>query len=159
MAVLYRGAIVSGFGQIETGIAELSLRILNDANYRAMRATPPYGATKTAAFLKDVLDASGPLQRFRRVGHLFLDRFQNFAELRTLMAHGAMSVVPNWGVTVEYVNRARGGLIEQRSQRFSLLQLQTLAEQVNRLSRLGQRLYWRADLETVLPPRSWHATP
>lgn len=154
-SVLYRGAIVSGFGQIETRIAELALRASCHPAYSDLREKPPHGATKTARYLKEVFAACGPLQRHQSVATLFLDRFLELTEVRTMMAHGSMSIVPRWGITFEYVNRVSGGRIEKHSRRFSDEQLGSVAVHVNRLSRLGQGLYWRGNLNVVLPEARW----
>lgn len=154
-AVLYRGAIVSGFGQIETGIAEIALRASCHPAYRELRDRPPYGATKTAKYLKEVFAAPGPVQTQSSVAILFLDRFLGLTDVRTMMAHGSLSALPGWGITFEYINRAPGGLIEKRSRRFSEEHLAQIAADVNRLSRLGQGLYWRGGLNLALPEAQW----
>ena len=93
------------------------------------------------------------------MGTLFLQRFLGFKEVRDMMAHGAMSAVPQWGLTFEYISRERGGLIAKKSRRFSEDQLLQLAEAVNRLSRLAQGLYWRAGLHSELPEPRWGDKP
>jgi len=155
-AVLHRGAIVSGFGQIETGIGEIALRASCHPAYRPLRDGHPYGATRTAKYLKEVFAAPGPLQKQCGVATLFLDRFLALTEIRTMMAHGSLSALPQWGITFEFIHRGPGGRVEKHSRRFSEEHLAHIAAYVNRLSRLGQGLYWRGGLNAALPEARWY---
>jgi hypothetical protein len=148
-ALLFRGTIVSAFGYIETLMGEVAVRASRLDDYAGLREGFPHSAAKRSAHLRRVF-ASGPLAPFERLATLAFDRFDATAELRHLVAHARMQVLPDWGVTFEdFPRNAPGGLIK-RTKRLQMSELEQAAWQAARLSRLCQRLAGR--LNAVLPP-------
>ena len=110
-AVLFRGAVVSAWGYIETKLIELAIRSSRMPEYSAIRATYPYKLDNRFGYMRRVLASEGPFSKYRSIGKKFLDRFEASADLRHLMAHGDMQALPDWGVTfVDYRPNSKDSL-------------------------------------------------
>ena len=149
-ALFYRGTIVSAFGYIETRMGELAIRASRLDVYSAMRENFPFSAEKRSTYLRKVF-STGPLKSFGAIAGLALDRFDAAAELRHLVAHARMQVLPDWGVSFDdFPKSGRGGLTVRR-RRFLLEDLEREAWRAARLSRLCQHLLSRLNAFDILP--------
>ena len=149
-AILYRGAIVAAWSNIETYLSEWALRASHVDAYRGLRERFPYKIDDRIGFLERVLRHPGPLQDFMPLGLLLLSRVRKSATLRNRMAHARMRVLPHWGVTFEELV-GQQDKVTVRSQRYSLLQLRSLAMRTTRLSRIVQRAANRIEAAKILP--------
>jgi len=149
-ALLFRGAIVSAYGYIETVLGDISLRASRLPRYAALRETFTHTAEQRVAFLRRAF-ALPPLASHQRWAAMFLDRFEAHSHLRNLAAHARMQVLPNWGVTFHDLRREGPSSVSRRSQRMTLPELELAAWRAARLARLAQRLIGRLDDTAVLP--------
>ncbi|NQE61407.1 hypothetical protein [Caulobacter sp. RHG1] len=149
-AMLYRGAIVSAWGFIETHLNETAVRCSWHEDYQPLLAKYPRILHERVQYLRDVLDAPGPLHPYRSYGHGLLQRFVDSAALRNTMAHARMEVLPPMGITFREVGRFDGEL-QQRRRRYQLVELQAMARRATRLSRLCQGVIEAINQRQLLP--------
>lgn len=148
--LLFRGTIISAFGYIETRLGDLAIRCSRLDQYAALRDSFPHSTEKRVAFLRRAF-ALAPLVPYQRYATLFLNRVEQAAGLRHMVAHSRMQVLPNWGVTFHDIPKAGPGSITKRSHRLTLDQLELEAWKSARLSRLCQTLMDRLDAAGVVP--------
>lgn len=149
-ALLFRGTIISAYGYIETLMGEIAIRASRLDEYCQLRANFPHSAYKRSIHLRKLF-AGGPLAQFCSIATVALNRFDGTAELRHLVAHARMQVMPDWGITFhDFPKNAPGGLIMRRK-RLSMVELEREAWRAARLSRLCQRLIDRLDATGILP--------
>ena len=149
-AMLFRGAIVSAYGYIETSLGELCLRASRLEEYADLRQTFPFSTEKRVSFLRKAF-STGPLEPYKRTAHLFLDKFQNNDRLRNLVAHAKMQVMNESGATfIDFPTGNANGIILYRTP-MSLQELERLAWKSSLRSRLCQHLCDLLDREDVLP--------
>lgn len=149
-AILYRGAIVAAWGYIETTLNELAIRSSYMDEYCEIRENYPFRSDTRIRYLRQVLDSDGPFAEFRTMGNLFLDRFEQAAELRHLMAHGKMRCLRE--VDFVHYNSIKGEPLTQRRKRYSVEQLRDMARKATRQSRLMQIGYEAIIQAGFLPP-------
>ncbi|MGE4304734.1 MAG: hypothetical protein AB7E24_11975 [Novosphingobium sp.] len=149
-AIFFRGAIVSAFGNIEARLGELCIRASRIPVYDALRDRFPHPTSKRIAYLRQVF-ATGPLATWEATATRYLDRFQAGEELRNLVAHSQMQVLPDWGVTLRDFPSADRAGIQTRSRRLTLPEIEIVAWRAARLSRLGQHLFDLLESTGILP--------
>ena len=149
-ALLFRGAIIAAWGYVETVLIEIAIRSSRMDEYCDISEKFPYNADNRLGYLRRVLKVGGPFSRFRNAGIRFLERYEETAELRHIMAHGLMEVLGDAQFT--YFRFPKGGHIQKCSRRFSIDELERIAQEAARLSRLIQRCYYIIDHQKLLPP-------
>lgn len=148
-ALLFRGAIVSAYGYIETRMGELALRISKMAEYQDLRESFPYRTDQRVSYMRRAF-ARPPLNAFERIAAQALSRFEIAGTLRNQAAHARMTVMPDWGVTFDDYDRVDGE-VHTRLDRYPLMTLEGLAWQAARRSRLCQRLLDNLEQTGLLP--------
>lgn len=149
-AMFYRGVIVSAFAQIETKLGEISIRTSLLPQYHALNDRFPFSSGKRIAFLRRVFQV-GPLLLHRSIALDFLDRFEDIAALRHMMAHGRMQVLGGQ-ITFHDIPQSDGTVITMRRQPFVFAGLELLAWRSAKLARVGHVLFERLDALDILPP-------
>jgi len=149
-ALLFRGAIVSAFGYIDTRLSELALRTSLMPEYIGLRANLSGLFGKRIGYLREVF-AKPPLKQFEGFAAQFLDRLEAHYKIRNLCAHAKMQVMPDWGVTFEDYNPQRDNVVSYRRELLLPSELERLAWRVSRLSRLCQYLLGKLDEQIELP--------
>lgn len=152
-ALLFRGAIISSYGHIETRLAEMAIRCSRMDAYVGLKADFPYSMPKRLAFLRSCF-AIGPLARYGNVANAFFTRFEDAAELRHMMAHAYMETGSNLvglGVVFHDYQASKSGIIA-RQRRMTLPEFEQEAAEAARFSQLGRELYWRLSETGILPP-------
>jgi hypothetical protein len=147
--LLWRGTIVAAFGNIETNLGEVAIRASRLPQYEALRAGFPYSAEKRVAFLRAAF-CKDPLRPYQGIASVFLDRFSAAANLRHMMAHARMQVLPGMAVFHDFAE-SNGVEVSARRTPFALHELEHCAWKAARLSRIGQRLLVRLNTAEVLP--------
>lgn len=99
-AMLYRGAIIAGWGSVEANIIEVAIRASKHPAYANIRDSYPSKLKSRVAYLRDVLAAEGPLLPFAGLGNAILSRYTGTEAMRNQMAHARMQVLPDWGATM-----------------------------------------------------------
>jgi hypothetical protein len=150
-ALFFRGVVVSAYGSIETRLAELAIRISRLHCYASLKSEFPYKSENRLKYLREAF-SFGPLKPYEKTAEQFCKRFENSAELRHLIAHAWMQVLPEWGIIMKDFKVEKGGIITQRHRRFSLETLELFAYRTARLSRLAQMLSDRLNATDILPP-------
>lgn len=143
-AMLYRGAIIAGWGAVETNIIEVAIRSSRHDAYLGIRETYPFKLKTRVAYLRDVLAAEGPLTPYAHLGCSILDRYVGAAGLRNMMAHARMTVLPGWGATF-YGFEGKGDAITHYRERLTESRLAVLAQRSTRFARVVQSLMNRLD--------------
>jgi len=149
-AMLYRGVIVSSFAQTETGLGELAIRVSRMPEYYSLRERFPFTSEKRIAFLRSAFLAA-PLAPYHPYASRFLEKFEQTAPLRHMMAHGRMQVLGGL-VTFHDIPWTDGFAITIRRQRFVLAGLELVALRSAKLARLGHLLNHRLEALKILPP-------
>jgi hypothetical protein len=88
--------------------------------------------------------------KFEFVGGRFLDKFEEIAPLRHMMAHGRMRVLSQ--ITFHDIPQSDGKSITMRRQAFVFAGLELLAWRSAKLARLGHRLFSGLEQLELLPP-------
>ena len=148
--LLFRGAIVSAMGAIETNLGELALRCSRLEQYAAIRSTFPYSFKNRVKFLRQAFDLE-PLARHQQIANQFFNRVESLFASRNLVAHARMQVMPDWGVTFHHFPESSKDGVTTSQRRFVLDDLENLAWRSAKLSRLQQYLLNRLDNEELLP--------
>ncbi|OJU58969.1 MAG: hypothetical protein BGO08_04590 [Altererythrobacter sp. 66-12] len=148
-ALFFRGAIVSAYGYIETILGEICIKASRLPQYAVLRESFPHSADQRVSFLRRAF-ALDPLREYQPWATLFLDQFETHGELRNLAAHAYMQVLPNWGVTFRDLRRDGPAMINSRSQRMTIPELEVAAWRATRLSRLCQHLVNRLNAAEIL---------
>ena len=148
--LLYRGAIVAGWANVETTLNELSIRLSYMPEYQAIRRSYPHKRKSLANFLRTVFDALGPLQPFNPMANCVLERFEETADLRNLMAHGGMKVLSV--ATFQMYKSKSSDEITMLKRMFTEREMLALARRASRFSRAVQHLYHRLDQIVEIPP-------
>lgn len=150
--LLHRGAIVGAWANVEAALIELAIRASAHSAYAMVRDSYPSRLKGRVAYLRDVLSVEGPLSRHRGLIAAVLDRYVRTEQLRNLMAHGAMTVLPQWGATFQMYKPKSPREITQIQRRFSGSELKRLAHKTARFSRAVKYLMHRLDGQKLLPP-------
>lgn len=150
-ATLYRGAVLSSWGYIDTALSEISFRCSKLAAYSEIRNRYPYKYSSRIAYLETVLNSPGPLSPYRSFGSNFLSRFKKSAPLRHTMAHASMRVLPQWGAVFTEFTSGKDDSVVRRTQRYQITELEALARKASRLSRICQRIEHVLTTEKLLP--------
>lgn len=150
-ALLFRGAIVSAYGYIESTLGEICVRASRLPHYAALRESFPHSADQRMSFLRQVF-ATAPLLDYQSWAKMFLDRLKDQSDLRNLAAHSRMQVLPGWGVTFHDLRRDGPSNVTIRRQRMTITELEVAAWRAARLSRLCQNLVDRLNHTAILPP-------
>lgn len=149
-AMLYRGAIIAGWGSVETNLIEVAIRASRHDAYLGIRDNYPFKLKTRVAYLRDVLAVEGPLAPYAMIGRAILDRYVMAASLRNMMAHARMTVLPDWGATFDGFE-GKGDRITHYRQRFTEDRLAGLARRSTRFARVVQSRMYLLD-EIGLPP-------
>ena len=148
-ALLFRGTIVSAYGFVETRLAEISIRASRLECYAKLAPNLPFTTNRRLKFLRQVF-SSGPLEPYHPVAEKFFDRFEKAAEIRHLVAHARMQVMPDWGVTFEDYRLVDGEIVNS-TKRIPIDEMEILASNSARFSRLSQRLSDELASLNILP--------
>lgn len=149
---LYRGAIIGGWANVETSLIELSIRASHHAAYVGHRELYPKRLSSRIAYLNDIFNLPGPLLRFSRFGQAVVRRFLALEDIRNIMAHAHVKILPDWGATFYLFQPKSGSEISYRWQRFSQEELRRHAIRATRFSRAVRYMIARIDAEQLLPP-------
>lgn len=150
-ALLFRGSIVSAFGYIDTRLSELAIRTSVMPEYLGMREKLPFTFQRRINYLREIFDTA-PLERYQPYARQFLYRLEQNYELRNLVAHARMQVLPDWGVTFVHFVRGDGNQLLEVNKRVLVSELERAAWRLCRLSRLTQFLLERIESDQILPP-------
>lgn len=149
-ALFFRGSIVSAFGYIDTRLSELAVRTSVMPEYLDMREKLPFTFQRRIKYLRDIFETI-PLDKYQPYARQFFDRLERNYELRNLVAHARMQVLPDWGVIFVHIERGVGNQLIQKTRRVPLDELERMAWRLCRLSRLAQLLLERVEQEGILP--------
>jgi hypothetical protein len=153
-AHLYRGAIIGGWGSVESSLIELSIRASHHPAYLGHREFYPKKFSSRIKFLNEIFDLPGPLTPYSRFGHAVVRRFVEAEDLRNMMAHARLALLPGWGATFHFFEPKSGSEIAYRTQRFTEAQLSAHASKATRFSRAVRCFMARVDRLQLLPPLS-----
>lgn len=153
-AHLYRGAIIGGWANVESSLIELSIRASHHPAYLGRREFYPKKFSSRIAYLNDIFNLPGPLAQYSRFGQAVVTRFVASEDLRNMMAHAQMKVLPDWGATFHFFEPKTGSEIRFRTQRFTEDQLKAHAIKATRFSRAVRCMMARIGAERLLPPLS-----
>jgi hypothetical protein len=149
-ALLFRGSIVSAFGYIETRLSELAIRTSVMDEYIGLREKLPFTFGRRVKYLREIFEIP-PLIKYQPYAGQFLDRLEQNYELRNLVAHARMQVLPDWGVTFVHYRHGDDNQILEVRKRILVSELEKAAWRLSRLSRLAQLLLERLERDGILP--------
>jgi len=150
--LLYRGAFVAGWANVETSLIELAIRASLSEHYRSVRDAYPSKLKTRLAYLRTVFDLPGPLANYSSIGNAVLDRFEKYQDFRNMMAHSRMTIMPDWGATFHFFRAKSDREITYRTLRLTESQLGWYASRAAKFSRAVRRLMYRVDEGNLLPP-------
>ena len=142
--LLLRGVIVASFGQIETTLAELSLRLSNDERCSQLRASYPNAIDKRLKFLRACFALSPYKRRFGLADQIFR-QFEATASLRHVMAHGRINGPTMGWFSFRDFKPDGPSKVLLRDHRFTIYDLELHAYAAARLARRVQRLFVQAN--------------
>ena len=148
-ALLFRGAIVSAHGYIETRLAELAIRSSRMTEYSELRATFPYPHKKRLAYLREVF-SKAPLAAYRQTAERFLVKFDKGADFRHLIAHSRMQVEGDLVIFQDFKVEANNTPMHRRLP-VTIWDLEKHAWKAVCLSRICQRLAEGLESAEILP--------
>ncbi len=119
--------------------------------YVGMREKLPFTFGKRVSYLREIF-ARAPLDKYQPYASQFLRRLEENYELRNLVAHARMQVLPDWGVTFIHFERGTGNQLLEVKKRILVTELERVAWRLCRLSRLAQLLLERVERDEILPP-------
>lgn len=138
--LILRGAIMASFAQVETMLAELSIRLSRDQSCADLRSTYPHALGKRLSYLRACF-AIAPYRRREGLATEVFRRFEAGADLRHIMAHGAVSGPSfSWLVTFRDFRPGPNGEIAVRDHRYTYADLEGFAYGAARLARRVQQL-------------------
>lgn len=152
--LLYRGAIVSAWANVEASIIEVALRSSIHPRYSHIRDTYPSRLDGRVKYLRKVLASDGPLANHASLGNAILNRYVESADLRNLMAHAGMRVMPQWGTTFQMFKPKADQEVALLRIRYTEEALNNLAHKAARFSRAVKSLLARLDNANLLPQLS-----
>lgn len=140
-ATAARGAIVSAWAQLDGYLTEVIARSARYLAYQDLLPPKfPSQRPKRIELLSSMLQAEGPLHRWRREGQAYLDHFGEADEVRNILAHAQMQVLPMWGVTFKEYLPVKGGGFVEKPHRVTVEQLEEVAVYWARFSRRVDRI-------------------
>ncbi len=151
-ALLYRGAIVAGWANVESSLIEIAIRASRHECYLGVRDQYPFKLKGLVAYLRKILEVPGPLNAYSRLGNAVLDRYIATEDLRNMMAHARMTILPKWGATFHFFQAESGLRINYRSHRLTEDQLMVFACKATRFSRAVRMLIAQIECRAILPP-------
>lgn len=152
--LILRGAIVASFAQVETALAELSIRLSRDQRCADLRATYPHALGKRLSFLRACFDLS-PYSRRKGLAAEVFKRFESASDLRHIMAHGAVNGPSfSWLVTFRDFRPGPSGEIAVRDHRYTYVDLERFAHEAAVLARRVQQLAGHVTGSDWLPAMS-----
>ena len=149
-ALLFRGAIVSAHGYIETSLAEFALRCSIMPEYLGLSRSFPYNHKSRLKYFQKVFSKE-PLKPYGPIADKFLIRFDAGADRRHLMAHARMVVSSDWIVFEDFKTGEQDTIFCRRTP-FTLRDLERSAWDAVCLSRICQRLAGKLAEREILPP-------
>jgi hypothetical protein len=155
-ALLYRGAIVSAWANVEFSLIEIAIRASIHNAYLSRAGSYPKRHKDRIDYLRGVLELPGPLQKYSKLGTAVLDRFDQSADFRNIMAHARMTLVLDWGATFSLFQGKPGSNFEvlNRIVRLSYDQLLSHAKRATLFSRVVRMLVAQINAIKLLPPLS-----
>lgn len=148
----YRGVIVGGWASVECALIEVALRCSRIPVYLEIRDTFPSKLAGRLIYLRKVLDADGPLRPFKSLGLCVINRYDETADLRNIMAHAWQTILPEWGATYYGFNAKTGTEVTYYHRRLTIDQLHEEAARSARFSRAVRYLLARLNTLKLLPP-------
>ncbi len=146
--LLLRGAIVASFGQIETTLGEIALRLSRDERCAALRSTYPHAIDKRLKFLRKCFNLE-PYKRRSGLANQILTRFESSSALRHVMAHGRINGPTHGWLSFRDFKASVAGEVISRDHRFTFDELEKhacsaalLARRVQRLASSAQQTGW-----------------
>lgn len=150
-AFLHRGVVVGAWAAVETNLIELSIRASRLDCYVKLRSKYPTRLKDRIRFLRLVADDEGPLKPWASLLHKVLDRYERSSEIRNIMAHAHMEVLPDWGATFSgYQAKGETEIMHYR-QRLLPDELRLAAAKAARFSRAVFRIKRALDNRSILP--------
>lgn len=148
----HRGAIVGGWANVETSLIELSIRTSRSTHYSDVRDAYPSKLKARLTYLRKIFELPGPLSPYSSLGTSVINRFEDDQDMRNMMAHGRMTVMPDWGATFHFFEAKSGAEISYRTARFTETQLRFWATRATRFSRAVRAMAQKLDEAGLLPP-------
>lgn len=138
------GAILWSYSHVERRLLDVALRCSQAPEYRDIDERAPFRRKARISYLRKVIEAEGPLSRFRALGEAILKRYEAGAEIRNQMAHADIDFL-GLGITrFTELTVDDDRTLTHRVFNFSPGQLELEATKAARLSRAVQRLHYRA---------------
>lgn len=156
LAQLFRGAIISSFGMIETQLNEIALRCSKIELYHELSLRFPWKTDERLAFLKKAFVIDGVLFPYQIDALEIISSFQKMLPTRNMWAHGHLKVLPGhqgnrWhgaSITIEHYNPGNGAFIYERKP-LTGSQIQQIAFDVKELADKCNALH--CDVRDKLP--------
>ncbi|WP_438851237.1 hypothetical protein [Brevundimonas nasdae] len=123
---------------------DFAMRCAREDEYRDIALKAPFRRKTRIAYIREVLNAEGPLTPFRRLGEAILKRYEDGAEIRNQMAHADIDFL-GVGLTRFYELTPDGGgkTVTERTFNFEPGKLERQAVEAARLSKAVQRLHYK----------------
>lgn len=118
--------------------------------YQGLKGNLSFKFKNRMNYLRQILQ-SEPFSGYKDVAEAFLIRLERQYELRNIVAHAHMQVLPDWGVTFTDYTPQKNNEIAKRQRRFALAELERLAWRMAKLSRLCQLLLNQLEQRVELP--------
>ena len=148
--LLYRGAIVAGWANVEATLIEVAIRLSYLPEYHVIRESYPYRRKSRVNFLRAAFDVPGPLLPYAKIANCILNKFEETADLRSLMAHGGMTILST--VKLRVYKSKSSDEVTMMNRVLTETEMLNLARSVTRFSRAVRHLYHKLDQIAQLPP-------
>ena len=93
-AARIRGEIITSFAQIEFVLADIVVKCASRAEYKNVVARFPYKVESRISAVTALVNAPGPLQKYKDEIVRVIDHLLSYSELRDFMAHGLVMLTP-----------------------------------------------------------------
>ncbi|HVJ00119.1 MAG TPA: hypothetical protein VM657_13745 [Sphingomonas sp.] len=130
---------------------EVAIRSSKHEAYVGHRDTFPSKLSNRVSYLLEIISLPGPLFCHRKLAVSVIERYMATKELRNMMAHGWMTVLPNWGATFHFYQAKSGTEITYKTRRFTEDEMRLLAERGTRFSRAVRHLLAQLNARDLLP--------
>ncbi|QLC24664.1 hypothetical protein HFP57_06205 [Parasphingopyxis algicola] len=152
LVLMYRGAFIAAWPNIETIETELCIRASRLARYARLKSQYPYSRQAKAKFLRNVGSAEGPLKPLAPWINLMLERLDRFGSFRDMMVHSRMGLPSiKQGTKFDHWDMVKSEGLTHFLTPASFEEIQSKTERICRLSRWVTRAYAQYITEDVLP--------
>jgi len=149
-ALMFRGVIVSAFANIETNIGFLSLRLSYHPECKDIRDSFPHGIDKKISFIRNVFKQKS-FTPYSNLANSFLNKFDKNLPIRHMAAHASMRVLSGSAEFHDFPKATIPGVVDTRRNNIILTELEKIAWQSAKLSRVGYRLLSKLEATGLLP--------